>query len=374
VSATRPATSDDGPRNASLPLIVHVIPYDDIGGVETAADSVPPGPYPSFELRRAYVASLREAKSRPYVYETGVGSENSPLAFIRSVRHLLRLRPKVVILSLWRSCIVGLILKALRPRTMLVVFLHNVKHSNWIDALLTRTAARASSAILADSTCTAEQRLGEDWAPRVRPVSFLTSRLSPVTGTQPTPRFITWCRLHPRKRIQLALEMFALVHQRRRGANLTIIGPDRGERAILEAKAVELGVSDAVEFAGPMDMTAISQRAAQVVQQAPQMQAIRALQPQQQGQQQGPLEYAQQLAQLEAQALQARTSADIQSKEAKAQSDIQISQAKARSDMEISQAKTNADLEAKVRKLEADLALEREKVLMKTQIEAESDG
>jgi glycosyltransferase involved in cell wall biosynthesis len=262
VSATRPATSDDGPRNASLPLIVHVIPYDDIGGVETAADSVPPGPYPSFELRRAYVASLREAKSRPYVYETGVGSENSPLAFIRSVRHLLRLRPKVVILSLWRSCIVGLILKALRPRTMLVVFLHNVKHSNWIDALLTRTAARASSAILADSTCTAEQRLGEDWAPRVRPVSFLTSRLSPVTGTQPTPRFITWCRLHPRKRIQLALEMFALVHQRRRGAHFTIIGPDRGERAILEAKAVELGVSDAVEFAGPMDMTAITQRAA----------------------------------------------------------------------------------------------------------------
>ena len=118
----------------------------------------------------------------------------------------------------------------------------------------------------------------------------------------------------------------------------------------------------------------ISQRAAQVVQQSPQMEAIRALQPPQQGQQQGPLEYAQQLAKLEAEALRARTTADIEGKQQKAQSDIQISQAKAQSAMDINEAKTNADLEAKVRKLEAELALEREKVLVKAQIEAQSDG
>ena len=118
----------------------------------------------------------------------------------------------------------------------------------------------------------------------------------------------------------------------------------------------------------------ISQRAAQVVQQSPQMEAIRALQPQQQGQQQGPLEYAQQLAKLEAEALRARTTADIEGKQQKAQSDIQISRDKAQSAMGINEAKTNADLEAKVRKLEAELALEREKVLVKAQIEAQSDG
>ena len=118
----------------------------------------------------------------------------------------------------------------------------------------------------------------------------------------------------------------------------------------------------------------ISQRAAQVVQQSPQMEAIRALQPQQQGQQQGPLEYAQQLAKLEAEALRARTTADIEGKQQKAQSDIQISRDKAQSAMGINEAKTNADLDAKVRKLEAELALEREKVLVKAQIEAQSDG
>ena len=114
----------------------------------------------------------------------------------------------------------------------------------------------------------------------------------------------------------------------------------------------------------------ISQRAAQVVQQAPQMQAIAGI-ADMGGQQQGnPLEYAQQLAQLEAQALQQRTQAEIAADQAKAQSDIQIKQAEARQDMEIDAAKARADLEAKVRKLEADLQLEREKNAAKIQMEA----
>jgi hypothetical protein len=114
----------------------------------------------------------------------------------------------------------------------------------------------------------------------------------------------------------------------------------------------------------------ISQRAAQVVQQSPQMKQIQSIAAQQQGQQQNPLEYAQQLAQLEAEALQARTQAQIQADQAKAQSQIQIKQAEAQQDMQIEEAKLRADLEAKVRKLEAELRLEREKAAAKIQIEA----
>ena len=72
----------------------------------------------------------------------------------------------------------------------------------------------------------------------------------------------------------------------------------------------------------------ISQRAAQVVQQAPQMTPIRAIQGMGKGgAQQGTLQYAQQLAQLEAQALQQRTQSEIAADQARAQSDIQIDQA-----------------------------------------------
>jgi len=116
----------------------------------------------------------------------------------------------------------------------------------------------------------------------------------------------------------------------------------------------------------------ISQRAAQVVQAAPQMKQIEAIRGVgQQGQGQGnPLEYAQQLAKLETDALTARTQAQIAADQAKAKSSIEIKQAEARQDMEIDAAKAQADLQAKVAKLEAELQLEREKNAAKIQMEA----
>ena len=121
-----------------------------------------------------------------------------------------------------------------------------------------------------------------------------------------------------------------------------------------------------------MDML-ISQRAAQVVQQAPKMQEIKALTAMAQQGGQNPLQYAQQLAQLEAESLKLRTQAEIQVDQAKAQSDMQIDQAKAQQNMEIAAMKLQAELEAKVAKLEAELQLEREKTIIETQQEI-TDG
>ena len=117
----------------------------------------------------------------------------------------------------------------------------------------------------------------------------------------------------------------------------------------------------------------ISQRAAQVVQAAPQMKQIQALAgaggPQGQGQG-DPLQYAQQLAQLETEALKARTQAQIEADQAKAKSTIEIKQAEARQDMEIDAAKAQQDMQVKITKLQADLQLEREKNQAKMQMEA----
>ena len=118
----------------------------------------------------------------------------------------------------------------------------------------------------------------------------------------------------------------------------------------------------------------ISQRAAQVVQQAPQMQQIAAITAQGKQQQPNPLQYAQQLAQLETEALKARTQAQINADQAKAKSSIEIKQAEARQDMQIDAAKAQADLQAKITKLEAELQLEREKNASKMQMEREKNA
>jgi hypothetical protein len=118
----------------------------------------------------------------------------------------------------------------------------------------------------------------------------------------------------------------------------------------------------------------ISQKAAQVVAQAPQMEAIKPLMSMQGQQQQNPLQYAAQLAQLEAQALKARTDAQIQADMAKAKQNMDIKQAEAKQDLDIEQAKLNADLQAKVQKLELDLQMEREKNNLKVQQEIIKNG
>ena len=120
-----------------------------------------------------------------------------------------------------------------------------------------------------------------------------------------------------------------------------------------------------------LDMV-ISQRAAEVVKASPQMEAIKplvALSQQQGQQQQNPLQYAQQLAQLEAEALKARTQVQIQADQAKAQQNLQIKQAEAQQDLQIDQAKLQADLQAKVQKLQLELQMEREKNDLKLQQE-----
>lgn len=253
--------SDPADEN-SLPQIVHVVPYDGIGGVEIAAASVPAGPYSGFVFRKVFIASKTPAKPRPYIFESGIGPENNPLAFLRTIAHLLKTRPQVLVLSLWRSCIVGLIVKALRPRTRLVVFLHNTRHSNKVDAMLTRLTAWVADAIWADSASSAGQRLGPAWASRTQPISFLTTRLTQVSEQQPRPHFITWGRLHPRKRIEVAIDFFANVHARHPDARFVIIGPDRGQEAILKAKAATLGLENAIRFAGPADLDQIACAAA----------------------------------------------------------------------------------------------------------------
>jgi hypothetical protein len=121
----------------------------------------------------------------------------------------------------------------------------------------------------------------------------------------------------------------------------------------------------------------ISERAAEVVAKAPQMQAIAPLakmMEQQQQQQQNPLQYAQELAKLEAEALKARTEVQIQADQAKAQQKLAINEAEAKQDLQIEQAKLQADLQAKVAKLELELQMEREKNQVEIQKEIMKDA
>ena len=156
-------------------------------------------------------------------------------------------------------------------------------------------------------------------------------------------------------------EHIALLHRQRMQASINMSLP--GMPDIRDPKFKFEDIDPALDMA-------ISQRAAEVVKQAPQMEAIKPLVAMSQQQQQNnPLQYAQELAKLEAEALKARTQVQIQADQAKAQQKLAINEAEAKQDMQIEQAKLQQELQAKVAKLELELQLEREKNAIKLQKE-----
>jgi len=115
----------------------------------------------------------------------------------------------------------------------------------------------------------------------------------------------------------------------------------------------------------------IAQRAAQVVQKSPKMEPIPGMDKLGAA---NPMNMAQQLAKIEAEAIKARTQAEIQADQAKAKSDIEIDQAKAKIDIQKDMAKVQADLQAKLAKLQADIEIANRKAQTDIAIKERKDG
>ena len=243
------ATERPRPR---LPLVIHLLPYDGIGGVEVAARSVPTGQYDRFIFRKAFIATKQPEDPTPNFYRTNSRSENSPLAFIGIAYRVFIANPDVLIISLWRSCIVGLLVKLFRPRTRLVLFLHNNIDAHRVDAWLTRLTSRFSQLVWADSDATARTRLPNNNI-TVRTISFLTERFAPLPPSSCRPTFVWWGRLHRRKRLVDAVAFIDGLRHVVPDVLFTIIGPDGGEEAAVRRRVHELGLETIITFYGPAD-------------------------------------------------------------------------------------------------------------------------
>ena len=119
-------------------------------------------------------------------------SENDPRAYIEAIRSLLEIKPDLLIGSLWRSCIVLIIVKLLRRDIKVVTFLHLASDVHWPDKLLNRLAMRLFTEIWADSQTTLDARLPNALRARGRVISFLVERQSEPQFRKPLPRFIFW--------------------------------------------------------------------------------------------------------------------------------------------------------------------------------------
>lgn len=238
-----------------MPLAVHIVPYDGVGGVEAAARTLEDGDHEGLVFKKHYlVASHAATSARWKAYRL---PENQPWTYVSSTRKLLMLKPDLVIASLWRSCLPLLAVRLLRPRTCAVTFLHSAMDVHWVDRIVNRLAMVLSDEIWADSQSTLDARVPGFLRRRARVISLRLDAPQRRTVTQATPDFLFWGRLHWQKGLMQAMHIFALIHKEFANARFHVIGPNAGEQQRLAQEAAALGIQDAIQFLGPMGRTDI---------------------------------------------------------------------------------------------------------------------
>jgi len=237
--------------------IVHLIPYDGIGGVEMAAASAEGVVLDDVRLERMFVFEKVQDRS-------GRGKTFDPLALWRAAGRLVQAKPDLVILSLWRAVLVGLLARLRGCRSPIVLFLHNSLDAHTLDKWATRLAAGEVEAIWADSQQTLDQRLPIPDGKPVRVISFIVERREPVRmeTPPPAPDFIFWGRLADQKDPLRSIALFEQIREKRPEATLTLIGPDGGLREEIERVVASRGLAEAVRLTGAMDRAGIEQAAA----------------------------------------------------------------------------------------------------------------
>lgn len=234
--------------------VIHLVPYDGVGGVESAARSMIGIEHAQIDFKVDYIYPPSSAIN----HRLSIFNLFYPLY---AAYRVISCKPNLLIVSLWRSCIVGLLIKLFCPRLKLVLFLHCPNHVHWLDRLATVLMSRLSDQVWADSKATLTHRLPDTSTEKGRVISFVNSHIS-VLGTKLVePVFIFWGRLHRQKGFDCALDIFASVHNAYPSARFIIIGPDGGDFARIQAFVNERDLSTAVSFLGEMNFDEIARQA-----------------------------------------------------------------------------------------------------------------
>ena len=237
--------------------VIHLIPYDGIGGVERAAATVEGKQLGDLILERVFI--FENVRDR-----TGRTATFNPQALWAAAGRLARSAPDLVILSLWRSVLVGWLARMRGCRAPMVLFLHNARDAHFLDRMVTRLAARGVVAVWADSTASLQERIPQLNGVSTRVISYLLDRPSPARGESPdpAPNLIFWGRLTAQKEPQRMLAVFAEVYARHPDATFTVIGPDGGQETALRLDIARRGLEHAVRLVGPLSREKIASMAA----------------------------------------------------------------------------------------------------------------
>ena len=235
--------------------IVHLIPRDGIGGVESAARSMLQDTQLQCDFYLVFIAGETSVKDHDAVTVSPFSSENNPFALLYTLKRVFSINPDILICSLWRSIPVSLLAKLFRPKIRLVYFLHLASTTHLLDRLFDRLMLCFCDVVWGDSKSTISSRIGFRNGLKKRVVSFVTRR-SPIGMKQChlAPHFVFWGRLHSQKGLDRSVNFIRMLIERGCAASFEIWGPDDGEQVSLMNQIEKAGLENAVTIKGPASL------------------------------------------------------------------------------------------------------------------------
>jgi len=228
--------------------VVHLIPSDGLGGVEAAARSLK---VKESDDVKVWFMSGRSLSNKEFIVE--VAPENklgSISSYILTFLALMRVRPSLLVCSLWRSTLVGCFYKLFFPWKKVVIMLHSQRYAHLADRLVTNLGSAVCDEIWCDSKATRDCLLSNKRKVGAKIISFLVKVPSGKSVERHPLHFVYWGRLVKKKRVELAVEIFHEVTKVYPNARFCVYGPDGGKRGAIESKIASLGLEESVALVG----------------------------------------------------------------------------------------------------------------------------
>ena len=229
--------------------IVYLVPLDGNGGVEIAARTLQKLNNENFKFNLLYIF-----QNRSEVFNT--------FKLVKSIKKVLKSNPDILIVSLWRSALVGIFVKIFRPKIKVILFVHSEKDTHFFDFIVTRVAIFFSYELWFDSIASSKNRFRFILKKsNSNIVSFNSRKIKKFEDIKNKPNFIFWGRVSEEKGLFRSLEIFQGVLKFFPEATYTIIGSQEYEFPKIKQFCIDRNIHKSIRFFDEMEFKDIINQA-----------------------------------------------------------------------------------------------------------------
>jgi len=229
--------------------IIYLIPLDGIGGVEVAAQN------------------LKNINNNFYKFDVHFIFNKKKEVFNvlkiwKSIVSITKLSPDILIVSLWRSALVGLFVKMFKPKVQVIFFIHSEKDTHFFDFIITRLMLFFALEVWSDSRASIDNRFKFSRIKlNKKVISFNSRKIKPIKSLKNVPNFIYWGRVSREKGIYRSLRIFKGVLHFYPNAMYKIIGHCELDYKELRQYCTNQGVINSIELYDEMSFEGIKNHA-----------------------------------------------------------------------------------------------------------------